>query len=482
MKTTTEPNKSTPHKSKPKKPAPHPLPAPLAELLTNLANLTVAWEKLADVKEDELPSLVDRNLLVNGAEKIGKAIRHFHAFIMALEGCATHYETAKEPKAVVAAGQSMAFLGVLDEIIAKIVPQFIALLNHRAPNSTNFDLLRLAMSTANGNGDDAVKYIRRFEKIFPDADKEDDNIVGDENPVGDFAWEIYSRLFDMNALADEFPAHMRTVAVQMNAWPMLQFPGRDNRERFEEIAARFDLGSACTPDTEESSTSETSSTEPQNIPCAAQPPAPQFVEEPLQPEQPASEPTNDASPYSPPVSSPTMTLPRKGKIGRLPLRVREQLNLRIADGVETTPLLAWLNAQVDTQEILRRDFASRPVTPQNLSEWCQGGFQDWLRAQRTLDLARDMAEQADSLDKIMGAERYSERLSTIMAAQLAQIAIPLMEETGDLKQRWTNTRQVLKELARLRHSDYLATKVKLTARKNSTSRSSELDLSTLFPV
>ena len=175
-----------------------------------------------------------------------------------------------------------------------------------------------------------------------------------------------------------------------------------------------------------------------------------------------------------------MTLPRKGKIGRLPLRVREQLNLRIADGVETTPLLAWLNAQVDTQEILRRDFASRPVTPQNLSEWRQGGFQDWLRAQRTLDLARDMAEQADSLDKIMGAERYSERLSTIMAAQLAQIAIPLMEETGDLKQRWTNTRQVLKELARLRHSDYLATKVKLTAQKQ-TDRSSNLDLSSLFP-
>ena len=348
MKTTTEPNKSTPHKSKPKKPAPHPLPAPLAELLTNLANLTVAWEKLADVKEDELPSLVDRNLLVNGAEKIGKAIRHFHAFIMALEGCATHYETAKEPKAVVAAGQSMAFLGVLDEIIAKIVPQFIALLNHRAPNSTNFDLLRLAMSTANGNGDDAVKYIRRFEKIFPDADKEDDNIVGDENPVGDFAWEIYSRLFDMNALADEFPAHMRTVAVQMNAWPMLQFPGRDNRERFEEIAARFDLGSACPPDSEESNTP--SSTEAR----AAQPPEPQFIEEPLQPDP-------EPAPYTQPVSSPTMTLPRKGKIGRLPLTVREQLNLRIADGVETTPLLAWLNAQVETQEILRRDFASRPV-------------------------------------------------------------------------------------------------------------------------
>ena len=79
----------------------------------------------------------------------------------------------------------------------------------------------------------------------------------------------------------------------------------------------------------------------------------------------------------------------------------------------------------------------------------------------------------------MGAERYSERLSTIMAAQLAQIAVPLMEETGDLKQRWTNTRQVLKELARLRHSDYLATKVKLTTQKNA-DRSSDFDLSSLF--
>ncbi|MGB8356936.1 MAG: hypothetical protein WCD79_23770, partial [Chthoniobacteraceae bacterium] len=61
----------------------------------------------------------------------------------------------------------------------------------------------------------------------------------------------------------------------------------------------------------------------------------------------------------------------------------------------------------------------------------------------------------------------------------AQIAVPLMEETGDLKQRWTHTRQVLKELARLRHSDYLATKVKLTAQKK-TDRASDLDLSSLF--
>jgi len=469
MKTTTKPNKSQKLKSKSKNIAPDPgpevapgFPESLTDLLDNLGTLAASWQKLADIKDEDLPPCIIRDLLLTSADKINKVVAHTQAFTIAMEQCATHYASAKDPKGMAAADNAEIFLNFLDESIAKVIPCFTDLLVHRAARTKNADLLRLGINNAIGQGDIAVPFIRRYQELFPKADLLSDGTVGTGNFIDLYAREAYARMDELDTLADEYPDHMRTAAVDMNAWPMLQFRDHDNRERFEEIAARE-------PDPEES-----------NAPSearAAQPPEPQFIEEPLHPDP---EPIPESAPNTPPVSSFTMTLPRKGKIGRLPLSVREQLNLRIADGVETTPLLAWLNAQVDTQEILRRDFASRPVTPQNLSEWRQGGFQDWLRAQRTLDLARDMAEQADSLDKIMGAERYSERLSTIMAAQLAQIAIPLMEETGDLKQRWTNTRQVLKELARLRHSDYLATKVKLTAQKQ-TDRSSNLDLSSLFP-
>ena len=476
MKTTTESTKSKTPKSKKPAPAPEPdpeiapgFPESLTDLLDNLGTLAASWQKLADIKDEDLPPCINRDLLLTSAEKINKAVAHTQAFTVAMEQCAAHYASAKDPKSMVAAGNAEIFLNFLDESIARVIPCFIDLLVHRAARTKNTDLLRLGINNAIGQGDNAVQFIRRYQELFPKADLLSDGTVGAGNFIDEYAREIYSRMDDLDALADEYPAHMRTAAVVMNAWPMLQFRDHDNRDRFNQIAARFDLGSACTPAPEESDV--------QSEARAAQSPEPQFLEEPL---QPTPETIPESAPNTPPVSSFTMTLPRKGKIGRLPLSIREQLNLRIADGVETTPLLAWLNAQVETQEILRRDFASRPITPQNLSEWRQGGFQDWLRHQRTLDLARDLAEQADSLDKIMGAERYSERLSTIMAAQLAQIATPLMAESSDLKQRWIHTRQILKELARLRHSDYLSAKVKLTAQKH-TDRSSNFDLSSLFP-
>ena len=48
-----------------------------------------------------------------------------------------------------------------------------------------------------------MEYIRRFENLFPDADKDDD-VIGDENPVGDFAWEIYSRTTKPRSLNTSF--------------------------------------------------------------------------------------------------------------------------------------------------------------------------------------------------------------------------------------------------------------------------------------
>src|ERR1035441_634149 len=74
---------------------------------------------------------------------------------------------------------------------------------------------------------------------------------------------------------------------------------------------------------------------------------------------------------------------RIGKIARLPRELREQLNCRLHDGEPGTQLVVWLNSLPEAQAVLAREFGGRAVSEQNLSEWKQGGYRDWLAPQGT---------------------------------------------------------------------------------------------------
>ncbi len=73
------------------------------------------------------------------------------------------------------------------------------------------------------------------------------------------------------------------------------------------------------------------------------------------------------------------TMTRKGKIARLPKVIREELNRRLDDGWLHIRLVAWLNGLPEVKEILDRQFGGRAITPQNLSVWKAGGYQDWVK-------------------------------------------------------------------------------------------------------
>src|SRR5215475_4964078 len=72
------------------------------------------------------------------------------------------------------------------------------------------------------------------------------------------------------------------------------------------------------------------------------------------------------------------TTTRIGKIARIPHSIREQLNLRLHDHQPHKTILPWLNSLPEVKAVLAADFDNRPITKQNLSEWKQGGFRDWL--------------------------------------------------------------------------------------------------------
>lgn len=83
-----------------------------------------------------------------------------------------------------------------------------------------------------------------------------------------------------------------------------------------------------------------------------------------------------------------------GKIARLPAAVREQLNQRLHDGEPAHTILPWLNGLAAVRAVLRRDFHSRPITPQNLSEWRRGGFALWRDEQASREAGGALPAQA----------------------------------------------------------------------------------------
>src|ERR1700674_3902303 len=93
---------------------------------------------------------------------------------------------------------------------------------------------------------------------------------------------------------------------------------------------------------------------------------------------------------------------RNGKIARLPYSVRNILNRRLHNGEQGVKLMKWLNGRPKVQEVLAEEFGGRPISEQNLSEWKQGGFEDWLRHQEAREWVQKLADESADLKKIAG--------------------------------------------------------------------------------
>ena len=94
---------------------------------------------------------------------------------------------------------------------------------------------------------------------------------------------------------------------------------------------------------------------------------------------------------------------RKGKIARLPFAVRCELNHRLRENEPGPVILAWVNALPETHAVLDKWFAEQPITPQNLTDWRQGGYIDWLRKPENLERTRELSNYAFELGKASGS-------------------------------------------------------------------------------
>jgi len=152
---------------------------------------------------------------------------------------------------------------------------------------------------------------------------------------------------------------------------------------------------------------------------------------------------------------------RNGKIARLPRKVREQLNQRLDEGEQGKQLVAWLNGLPEVQELLAVQFQGKAINEQNMTEWKQGGFQDWLRHQEALECVRTAAEQARELADEAGPTP----LTDVLSASVALLLSKLISEANSSQESTQESRRemlaLIREWTALRKGDHRAARLKM---------------------
>jgi hypothetical protein len=152
---------------------------------------------------------------------------------------------------------------------------------------------------------------------------------------------------------------------------------------------------------------------------------------------------------------------RIGKIARLPKAVQEELNRRLDDNEPGQNLVAWLNSLPDVRSVMAAKFGSRPIRQQNLSEWRNGGYRDWLRRQERCESLRQMWAGARDFAALMDADAFQQQMSLVLMADLVLAVRQAVDQTDDPRERALCLAQLAEKIARLRREDSNATRVRI---------------------
>lgn len=88
---------------------------------------------------------------------------------------------------------------------------------------------------------------------------------------------------------------------------------------------------------------------------------------------------------------------RNGKIARCPPAIREEVCQRLHAGESGPKIIAWLHTQEAVLSVLDEYFNEQPINAQNLTEWRQGGYGDWLKRREQLENTKQLATFASEL-------------------------------------------------------------------------------------
>ena len=149
---------------------------------------------------------------------------------------------------------------------------------------------------------------------------------------------------------------------------------------------------------------------------------------------------------------------RRGKIARLPKAVREELNRRLDNGQPGKQVVAWLNALPEVQAVLRDEFGGRVINDQNLTDWKQGGYCDWVVQQAAMELAVRLEENAVAW-QAEGRPPLTDTLALWLAARYAVATRQVAQAEGEAG--WRQLRELCADVVELRWGDHCAERLRL---------------------
>ena len=156
---------------------------------------------------------------------------------------------------------------------------------------------------------------------------------------------------------------------------------------------------------------------------------------------------------------------RSSKIARLPNAIREELNQRLRAGEPGNLILQWINALPEVIALADEHFHGNLISPQNLSDWNQGGYLIWLdRAEihaEALDFETDAADLTPRKSPSLTGP-----LTTAINARYAVLLtrITLNEETPKyLQDKLKGLNSIHQEVARQRRNELQAQRLALLA-------------------
>jgi hypothetical protein len=155
-----------------------------------------------------------------------------------------------------------------------------------------------------------------------------------------------------------------------------------------------------------------------------------------------------------------MNLTHKGKIGRLPRAVQEQLNRRIQNGEKGGALVAWLNALPEVQAVVAAEFEGKAIREQNLSDWRKHGYTKWLWRQEALELTRELAAETGELQPA-GAPPLADQMAGWVTVRYLMAIRKLVEKSGDGEPDLKVLREFCHDVVAVRRGDHSAARLKM---------------------
>jgi hypothetical protein len=104
---------------------------------------------------------------------------------------------------------------------------------------------------------------------------------------------------------------------------------------------------------------------------------------------------------------------RNGKIARLAKPVRDRINNMLLDGKAYLDIIASLGPD------------GQGLNEDNVGNWKAGGYQDWLREQRQIEILRSKQEFAMDLVRDTAPHKVHQAILQIAAANLCQLLLEL---------------------------------------------------------